>query len=183
MRLLLLTAALLAPAQVAPPASPSEQRAVRGTLERLARDIVVFGPGQFLYGFRDTGFPPDAAQPIAAFSRFVEGRAWQAGDFTPLLKHDDARVRALAIIALYSIEQPQVLSAIYPLVDDTALTFPDVIPTARAYPTNRTIDPATLRKQTVGDLATAVVKFYMETGGYYYGPKGARTEPGFKEYW
>jgi hypothetical protein len=40
-----------------------------------------------------------------------------------------------------------------------------------------------LRPQTVGELATAVIDIYLESGGYFYGPQGRSAQPGFDECW
>lgn len=98
-----------------------------------------------------------------------------------LLKDSDPKVRTLAILALYSKEEPQVLPAIADLVDDNAKTFPQLIPTAMAYSASYVPQPS--EDVTVGYVANAVMKMYMEAGGYYYGVKGSGSEPGFSQYW
>jgi hypothetical protein len=37
--------------------------------------------------------------------------------------------------------------------------------------------------QTVGQIATNIIDTYMKSGGYFYGPLGRNSQPGFAEYW
>jgi len=97
---------------------------VRSAFERLASQIVVLGPDQFIYGFRENRqVPPKEFVPVREFTQFLEDGNWTKSDFLPLLKHNDAKVRTLALIALYNLDDPQVLPDIFPLVTDQASTF------------------------------------------------------------
>ena len=153
------------------------------SLESFASEIVVFGPNDFLHGFRpSSSLPLEARTAIRRFTQFLEKRPRRAGDLLPLLKHRDPKVRTLALVAVYDLEDPKLLPEISSLVDDPAQTFPTVYPTAHiAWPPR--ITPEWLRPQTVGDIATAIVNIYLERGGFHYGPGGIRGQPGFREYW
>ena len=97
---------------------------MRSAFERLASQIVVLGPDQFIYGFRENRqVPPKEFVPVREFTQFLEDGNWTKSDFLPLLKHNDAKVRTLALIALYNLDDPQVLPDIFPLVTDQASTF------------------------------------------------------------
>ncbi len=155
---------------------------VSPAFESLAREIAVLGPTEFLHGFRE---PPlwisaEAHPPLRRLRAFLESGTWRPADVVPLLKHDDPRVRGLAVVALYSADDPQLLPAIAALADDAAVTFPAAQP--HAAPMAMKI-PTVLVKQTVGQLATAIVNIYMQSGGFFYGPQGNRNHPGFDEYW
>jgi hypothetical protein len=143
---------------------------VSAELEALARDIVVLGPGEFLYGVREPALwlPAEAHAPLLRLRASLENRSWRAADVVPLFKHADARVRTLALVAAYATDDPKLLPAIDVLVDDTATTFPAAQP--HSAPPMMKIPPV-LTQQTVGQIATAIVRVYMESGGFYYGPR------------
>ena len=165
-------------------AGQSQQEPVRSAFERLASQIVVLGPDQFIYGFRENRqIPPKEFVPVREFTQFLEDGNWTKSDFLPLLKHKDARVRTLALIALYNLDDPQVLPDIFPLVSDQASTFVAML--SFAYPsfTEAKITAETTTKQTVGTIASAIIDTYMKSGGFNYGPLGLRGQPGFQEYW
>jgi hypothetical protein len=177
MRLFLLAVSLTFGAGIPQPASAPETPA----FERFAGEIVVFGPSDFVYGFRRSWIPHDSFLPIERFSQFLAGRQLRSEDLLPLLDHRDPKVRTLALIALYNLEDPALLPRIFALVDDRASTFPAMLPHAGPFPIE--ITPRMLSQQTVGDFATAIVNTYMKSGGYFYGPHGMRSQPGFQQYW
>src|SRR5207244_7367494 len=110
-------------------AGEPQQKPVRSTFERLAKQIVVLGPDQFIYGFRENRqIPPKEFVPVREFTQFLENGKWNKSDFLPLLRHNDANVRTLAIVALYSLDDPQILPDIFPLVTDPAPTFVAMLP-------------------------------------------------------
>jgi hypothetical protein len=157
---------------------------VRQTLERLSRTIVIFGPEQFLYGFRDgrPPGPPESQSAVREFAARAEAHVWSADDLRPLLTHRDAKVRTLALVAVFALEDPRLLSDIFQATRDGASTFPAVMPVAHAMiPMNR-VPPASLQRQTVGQLATSMLDMYLESGGYFYGPEGRHDNPGFDQY-
>ena len=155
---------------------------VSPAFESLAREIVVLGPSEFLHGFREPPLwiSPEAHPPLRRLRALMESGTWRTADVVPLLKHADPRVRALALVALYSADDPTLLPAMAALVDDAARTFPAAQP--HAAPMGMKI-PTVLVEQTVGQIAIAIVDTYMKSGGFFYGPKGIRNQPGFDEYW
>ncbi len=163
-------------------AQPRTITPVSAELESLARDIVVLGPGEFLYGLRGPAIwlPAEAHAPLSRLHAFLERGSWRAADVVPLFQHPDPRVRTLALVAAYATDDPKLLPAIDVLVDDAATTFPAAQP--HSAPPMMNIPPV-LTQQTVGQIATAIVRVYMESGGFYYGPRGLRGQPGFDAYW
>ena len=129
---------------------------VSAELEALARDIVVLGPGEFLYGLREPAIwlPAEAHAPLLRLHAFLESRSWQAADVVPLFKHPDPRVRTLALVSAYATDDPKLLPAIDVLVDDAATTFPEAQP--HSAPPMMKIPPV-LTQQTVGQIAAAIV--------------------------
>jgi len=137
------------------------------TFERLAWEIVVLGPGEFIYGFRETSrIPTKELAPVKEFTRFLENGKWQSSDFLPLLKHNDPKVRTLALVALYNLEDPKVLPEIFPLVKDQAVTFVSVRPFAGFYSLDTNLTEEMTEPQTVGKIATGILNSYLESGGY-----------------
>ena len=138
--------------------------------ERFADEIVVFGPNDFLYGFRRTWLPPETFLPIQRFAQFLDDRAWRADDFLPLLSHRDAKVRTLALVALYNLEDPALLPRIFALVDDAAQTFSALQPHAGPFPIEMTpqmLRPADGRGPGDGDRECLHGKrrLFLRTGG------------------
>ena len=157
---------------------------VRSTFERLAKEIVVLGHGEFIYGFRENRqIPPKEFIPVREFTQLLENGKWNKSDFLPLLRHNDANVRTLAIVALYSLDDPQILPDIFPLVTDPAPTFVAMLPLAAPSFMEIKITAETTEKQTVGAIASVIIDTYMKSGGFNYGPLGKGREPGFPEYW
>jgi hypothetical protein len=98
-----------------------------------------------------------------------------------LLTHKDPKVRTLAAVALFDREDPSVLPALVKLCDDQAATFDGYPELFALWLKNTGVGPPPL-KQTVGDIVTKMVGFYMKRSGFYYGVKH-KTQPGFVEYW
>lgn len=84
-------------------------------------------------------------------------------DLMGLLEHADPKVRALALLALFDKEDPAHLPVIARMTNDTAETFPG--------------------KQTVGDIASEMLRVYMEPVNYMDGPAGSDVCAGFDQYW
>jgi hypothetical protein len=157
----------------------------RMALERLSRAIVIYGPEQFLYGFRSgRGIPgpPKSQAAVKEFASRAEGHAWSADDLRPLLKHRDAKVRTLALVAVFALEDPRLLTEIFQATRDGTSTFPRVMHVAHAMIPLNPVPPKSLQRQTVGQLATSMLDMYLESGGYFYGPEGRHDNPGFNEY-
>jgi hypothetical protein len=157
---------------------------IRRVFERFAGTVVVLGPGEFIYGFRESSrIPKRELALLKEFTNFLERERWKPSEFLPLLKHDDPKVRTLALVALYDLEDPSVLPHIFPLVTDEASTFVAVRRFASAMNVRDELTPELTEQQTVGSIAAAILNAYLETGGYSYGPLGMHEQPGFKEYW
>jgi hypothetical protein len=162
-------------------AARTAQRAesAQAAFERLAAAIVVLGPEQFVWGLSgESRFLPERlTAPVRELRDLLAARRWTAGDFRPLLAHADAKVRTLALVALYDLEDPHLLPDIVRLVNDEAPTFPAVVPTAAPFPPDPTLEPRRLSPQTVRDIAEQIVKVYLRSGGY-----GERVDE-FADYW
>lgn len=162
----------------------TRQEPVGKTFERLASNIVALGPAEFLHGFREPSkIPTKHRAPVLEFTRFLENGTWKSSDFLPLLAHSNPKVRTLALIALYNLEDPTVLPEIFPLVTDQSATFVSMRPFGGPYLQDAKISPEMTQPQTVGNIASSILGIYLESGGYRYGALGLHGQPGFKEYW
>ncbi|WP_395751324.1 hypothetical protein [Prosthecobacter sp.] len=91
-----------------------------------------------------------------------------------LIKHDDAKVRTLALGALFVREEAHDLPLIAASADDTAATFPEIHASL-----NSALGPLPMAEfegpQTVGDVARAMLDFYFKAS--------TKKKLSFDEYW
>jgi hypothetical protein len=97
----------------------------------------------------------------------------------PLLADPDAKVRTLAMLALYQREDPHLLPRFVALVGDRAVTFPEPHPSQTSLPGQ----DVRVDARTVGFCASKLVENYLGKAGFHYGVDGQGTEPGFEMYW
>lgn len=114
-------------------------------------------------------------EDVAAVKEIGSNR-YSVANLISLLKDADAKVRTLAIVALYNKEDPFVLPDIAALSQDGAKTIPKPI---RQEIYSATPDTPT-EKQTVGQVAGAVIDMYMWKAGYIVLPNHPRN---FAKYW
>ncbi len=105
--------------------------------------------------------------------RDIEQTRYSLDALIELLKHSDAKIRTLAVVALFDREDPQVLPHLVALAEDGAPTFD------AKDPLSTVLEP---QMQTVGQIVTRLVGFYLQSSGFHDGINHP-TEPGFKEYW
>ena len=113
--------------------------------------------------------------------RQVTDRIYPEEQLLELLDHDDAKVRTLAAVALFDREDPTVLPSLARLHEDKASTFDGAPEMSATYLQRSGIGPPA-KRQSVGDVITSMVSFYMERSGFYHGIEH-KTQPGFTEYW
>ena len=100
---------------------------------------------------------------------------------TELLTHDESKVRTLASVALFDRNDPKLLPHIVKLANDSAVTFPGHEKLSAFYLKRSGVGPPK-KRQTVGDIASAMVKFYMGRVGIGYVIEHA-NEPDWSDYW
>jgi hypothetical protein len=88
-------------------------------------------------------------------------------DLLPLLKHDDPKVRTLAVAALNHLNDPKVLPHLLPLCEDRAQTLPHPGLVAMIPGMEKDITP--LEPQTVADFPRAILNQYLSAAGYDFG--------------
>ena len=167
--------------QTAPVKQPTD-------FERMANEMPYLSIGSMLYGYtvgsRNAANQKDLAKHYEILHEMASGKYPKDG-LIKLLGHQDAKVRTLAAIALFDLEDPTVLPHLVTLTDDNAPTFDRYERISVALDFNKPyyeIKDFVLVKQTVADVAKQMVAFYMERAGYHYGIL-YQGEPGFAEYW
>ena len=123
----------------------------------------------------DSGLAGTTGRPILRASRRAS-----PGEVSALLRHENPRVRTLAMAWLFANKGQSALPQLVVLVGDTAETFPVLQSVASMY---LPAQNPPLKTQTVSDIARGMLAFYMERAGYYYGVEGKNEHPGFDEYW
>jgi len=167
--------ALLLVAVVQPPAAG---RAAVDVFERAAAaPETFFDAGCVLYDRigASSSCEHQAGTEIAA-TRFA------VRDLVALTRHTNPRVRTLALAQLFERTDPTLLPAIFALTEDTADTFPAHTPFAYVS-TGAAFADVPKTAQTVGSIAEAMVRFYIERAGYSYGSRTATACPAFADYW
>lgn len=174
---------------LAAPAPPSiesaEIVAARLRFEQTAKEIQFLDISAFLYnrwnllwGAADYA----AAQSSQAKLRAIVGGTEADATLVALTKHPDAKVRTLALAALFDRENPHLLPHIYELAGDKAPTFPGHSALSKSWLAMTGIGPPT-ESQTVGDIAGKMLGFYMSAAGYSYGFGESDDKRGFLTYW
>lgn len=163
-------------------AAPVPEPDARKDLERIAGRLTFFSAGDFAYGRVDHHLlPREMAQQYKTLIGELTSNRYEAQALVKLLKHDDPKVRTLAMAALYDREDPKLLPHLVPLVDDKAVTYSRPQSVARAFFDKEKMPP--LQKQTVADVANLFINFYLQPANYHYGVKGTPGNDGFDAYW
>jgi hypothetical protein len=162
---------LLSTTNASPAATPRE------AFERFAVRFKFIGVKELLYDRSEIYLadPAAMAEYLPALAEF-RGRKDTSAEVIPLLEHPDAKVRVLAIMALYLKNEPhQTLPAIHNLVNDGAASFPDP-PVDQGRLWSSGIGPPH-EPGTVGEVARAVIDFYLRR------KPNLRCAGNFEEYW
>ena len=149
-------------------------------LERIAARLPYFCAQNFFYD-RPGCFGEPAEDYMKLTAELSAIRA-PIAELMPLLNHAEPKVRSLAIALLFTSGEPRVLPWIAAKVGDEASTFPDVLPDSRPLRADVRGRPL-LQNRTVGEIAAAAVRPYLEGAGFFGGVGGAAGYPGFDSYW
>lgn len=149
----------------------------RSELERLAGELKFFPTGDFLYNrmTRD-GRRKQSLPCYALLSRDLMDRNFDTSSLVKLLNHQDAKVRTLAMAALFDKEDPHVLPHLVKLADDKSSTFP-----APRWPNAVRLEGPRVfeQPQTVSGICKTLVNAYLKPAGYHY----FRDKLEFDDYW
>jgi hypothetical protein len=161
----------------------------KADVEKIADKLKFFVTPDFLFDRHESHFyllsyPPDMVKEYHDLIRPLADSKTPVDAWIGLLKHPDARVRTLALAALFAREDPKLLPHLASLLEDKAATFakPPWPSSGGMMLVNPKFDPKTLEAQTVGDVAGAMVGFYLwRVGVDLHNRKPTLAE--FKSYW
>jgi len=145
--------------------------AVRKRFEELAGQLKFFPTGDLSYGRGarlQQGIPKKVSEPWLKLLAAISTGKEEVTDLVSLLKHQEPKVRTLALGALYLREDPRVLPHIAELVADKESTVPD-LQILRAGPILKHDDdllPQDYHKQSVGRVAEMLLKSWIGAAGY-----------------
>ncbi len=92
-----------------------------------------------------------------------------SAEVSGLLRHEDPKVRTLAMAWLFANDGQAALPRLAGLVNDSAPTFGTPLLMAVMWLPGEERPSPPLKDHTVGDVARAMLAFYMDRAGYYYG--------------
>ena len=103
----------------------------------------------------------------------------------PLLTHSNPKVRTLALAALFAQEDAHLLPFIYVCAGDPEPTFDSYVPIQPEKQLKYNHDPwgETKKSQTVGDVASRMVSFYLQEASLDYWNFGRLTRQKYEAYW
>lgn len=142
--------------------------APKEAFERAAKTLKFLAAADLLHDrLPDRVNPPEDREAHNKAVSEVFARNDAMPDLLPLLKHDDPKVRTLAIAALNHLNDPKVLPALLPLCEDRAQTLPHPGLVAMIPGMEKDITP--LEPQTVADFPRAILSQYLVAAGYNSG--------------
>lgn len=170
------------------PSASSHPQTTQAKFETLAAHLEFFDLVPFVYNRTELNFRP--ADPRAAKRYFqvlhqVLDPEIPVAEITPLCRHENPKVRTLALAALFQRNDPHMLPLINDHIGDTAQTFDGYMMLSQTWLHSTGIGPPP-QKQSVGDVAAAMVNFYLERAGDYSGAAGSQGKSGaaeFADYW
>ncbi len=159
-----LTTAYPVLAQVTSPPTPAASQldaaGVQTLFEQSAAELKFFDLGPFLYNRPELDFNFRAVdKKYSATLAKVTDPSLPLVPIEALLTHADAKVRTLALAALFNRDDPQLLPLIVKLAKDNAPTFPGHGELSATWMRTSGIGPPK-KDQTVNYIATEMVSFY-----------------------
>ena len=144
----------------------------------ISKRIPFLNPGSAIYHVPSTGefhnhLPLSPDERKALDSIYHLSNAASASEIAVALKHDDPKIRAMAVVALARTTEPyEFIPRLMSLVGDHGKTFPSL--DLGSLPSNLFSNDTEARgvmrwvDQTVGGFATAIVSEYMRLAGDHY---------------
>jgi hypothetical protein len=143
----------------------SSADAPKSAFEKAAGELKFLAAGDLLYDRL-----PDRINPrvdLKAHNKIVAellARRDSFDDLVALLKHNDPKVRTLAVAALNHQNDPRLLPLLVPLCNDSATTLPHPGLVAMIPGMEKDVTP--LEPQTVADFPKAILRQYLKAAGY-----------------
>ena len=150
--------ALTAGVLIAVSPAPLRAETTEEAYQRLARGISGLTYGDFIWQ-RPAPFYCDSNPDLkASFEHLDQAIAVKTNlvELTELAKHPEPKVRTLAMMRLYNMEEPSALRVIFSLRDDQAATFPGRSFLTQDHESNRMLLDTT--PCTVGKLASLMLE-------------------------
>ncbi len=165
-------------------AKASEKNQTRIAFEEMAGTLTYLTLSSVLYDRQTHLF--EVANPEEEKIHFqilekVSDRSLSEEALVELLTHQDPKVRTLALVALYDREDPSLLPEFVKICSDDAVTFQGHPELSKLWLEMSGVGPPPVH-QTVGDFATKMIAFYMESSGVS-GPVMSTDNNGFDAYW
>jgi RNA polymerase sigma factor (sigma-70 family) len=174
----------IAPLQPPEPQAGERAKAAAATVRRyedLAIDLKMFPTNDFAHGRAqqiDRLIPKKLTDAWQQIYTALATRKDGVEDVIALLKHNDPKVRTLALAALFDRQDPRLLPQLAAMTADTDRTVPEVS-IRRAIigfdPASRNLLPEDFHEQTVGAVAKAFLNTWLQPAGY--------ESKDFADYW
>jgi hypothetical protein len=139
----------------------------------------------------ETEIPPKVFAEQAQLLEDLKSLSHAPDELHHLLSNPDPRVRTIALGALFVREDPHDLPYIAKLIPDHAAAIPDLHNSMRAnFPIVPRLDSEMENPQTVGQVASAMIQFYLEAAYVQLASRAngnpipeADLSPAFDRYW
>jgi len=148
-----------------------DMKETRSEFEKYAAQLPYLAVTSVLYDRQDHLFKladPKVREKYFQILDKVTDRKWQKKTLFKLLHHDNPKVRTLAAVALFDREDPSVLPILVTLSNDNAPTFDGHAELSKFWSMTTGIGPPA-KEQTVGQVVSAMIHFYLRPSGYNYG--------------
>jgi hypothetical protein len=147
---------------------PGEADEARLRYEMLAAGLEVFPTQAFAYGRSQEidRLPKKWNEPWLKVLAAISSGKEKTVDLLELLKHEDPKVRTLALAALYQREDGRLLPHLVALLDDKEKTVPEFAIRRHLLRNAKVPEPEDFHEQTVGTVAYALVRYWLEPVGY-----------------
>jgi hypothetical protein len=157
--------------------------------ERWANELPFFCAEDFFtYGRIDSVFfrlqmPPTMARQYHELLTRATAAQTPANELVPLLQHPNAKVRMLAVAALFQQNEPKYLPLFMGLLGDGATGLPAPVFSLRANIVEPPKEPPPFKPQTVGRVASLALQTYLEAAGAISAEAPAPLQDIFAAYW
>ena len=161
----------------------SDDAAAVAAIERIAGELPMFEPRQFIYYGRTRSWDCREEDISAQYTRCMTELVSldiSIDALIDLLEHDDPKMRTLAIALLIDKGDPSALPHIAELLDDDAPTYRIAEGTREAWP--RPYVPTVWAEQTVGDVAEVALAVYCRQSPRF-SSRDRTDRSSFDAYW
>jgi len=187
---LAITVLAIAPTAANPASNPD---AVQAKVNSIAKHLSHFATRAIIVNrpLMEMEIPPKVFAEQAQLLADLKSLSHAPDELHRLLSDPDPKVRTIALGALFVREDPLDLPYFAKLIPDHAAAIPDLHNSMRAsFPIVPTLDSELEGPQTVGQVASAMIQFYLETAYVQLAVRAnghpipeADLSPAFESYW